>query len=226
MRPYVLLSCAVSVDGYLDDASPDRLILSNAADLDRVDGLRSGCDAILVGAGTVRRDDPRLIIRSAERRRLRVAQGRPPDPVKATVTGSGRLDPAARFFTTGTAAKLVYCSNGASQRLPALAGLATVVPAGEPVDFAVVLADLWERGVRRLLVEGGGVVHSGLLAAGLADELQLVVAPFFVGDPRAPRFLRDGPFPWGARRPMTLADTERIGDLVLLRYLLPAPRDG
>ena len=55
-RPYVLLSCATSADGYLDDARPQRLILSGPADLDRVDEVRAGCDAILVGAGTVRQD--------------------------------------------------------------------------------------------------------------------------------------------------------------------------
>ena len=62
-RPYVLLSCATSIDGYIDDASEQRLLLSNDEDLDRVDAVRASCDAILVGAGTVRRDDPRLLVR-------------------------------------------------------------------------------------------------------------------------------------------------------------------
>ncbi|MEU9845655.1 dihydrofolate reductase family protein, partial [Actinomadura sp. NPDC048032] len=53
-RPYVLLSCAMSADGYIDDATPERLRLSSTADWDRVDAVRAGCDAILVGAGTVR----------------------------------------------------------------------------------------------------------------------------------------------------------------------------
>jgi 5-amino-6-(5-phosphoribosylamino)uracil reductase len=57
-RPYVLLSCAMSVDGYIDDTSPDRWLLSNAADLARVDEVRAGVDAILVGANTIRRDNP------------------------------------------------------------------------------------------------------------------------------------------------------------------------
>jgi 5-amino-6-(5-phosphoribosylamino)uracil reductase len=61
----------MSIDGYLDDASPDRLLLSNDADFDRVDDVRAGCDAILVGAATIRQDDPRLLIRSAGRRAAR-----------------------------------------------------------------------------------------------------------------------------------------------------------
>ena len=63
-RPYTLLSCGMSIDGYLGAAAPRRLALSNDADFDRVDALRATCDAILVGAATVRNDNPRLLVRS------------------------------------------------------------------------------------------------------------------------------------------------------------------
>lgn len=56
--PYVLLSAAVSLDGYLDDTGPDRLLLSSPADFDRVDEVRASVDAILIGAGTIRADNP------------------------------------------------------------------------------------------------------------------------------------------------------------------------
>src|SRR5579875_3968636 len=88
----------MSVDGRIDDVSPDRLILSGPADLDRVDELRASCDAILVGANTVRRDDPRLLVRSPERRAARVAAGNPAYPLRVTVTATGDLDPGARLF--------------------------------------------------------------------------------------------------------------------------------
>ena len=64
-RPYILLSCGMSIDGYLDGVTEKRLLLSNDADFDRVDAVRAECDAILVGATTVRRDNPRLLVRSA-----------------------------------------------------------------------------------------------------------------------------------------------------------------
>ena len=64
-RPYTLLSCGMSLDGYLDSATDERLLLSNDADFDRVDEVRAGCDAILVGAATVRKDNPRLLVRAA-----------------------------------------------------------------------------------------------------------------------------------------------------------------
>jgi 5-amino-6-(5-phosphoribosylamino)uracil reductase len=80
--------------------------------------------------------------------------------------------------------------------------------------------DLYARGVRRLMVEGGGRMHTQFLIADLADELHLVVAPFFVGDSRARRFVGDGRFPWNPQRRARLAEARQIGDVVLLRYAL------
>jgi len=211
----------MSIDGYLDDARPERLLLSNEADFDRVDEVRAGCDAILVGAATIRQDNPRLLVRAAERRAARVARGEPASPVKVTVTSRCDIDPAAAFFATGEVDKLVYC---ATQSLPEaherLGRVATVIDGGDPVDLRRVTADLAARGIRRLMVEGGGTMHTQFLTAGLVDELQLVVAPFFVGDSRAPRFVGDGDFPWGPDHRATLAEVRQIGDVVLLRYAL------
>ncbi|MFC7532921.1 RibD family protein [Actinoplanes sp. GCM10030250] len=220
-RPYILLSCGMSIDGYLDDAGDERLLLSNDADFDRVDEVRAGCDAILVGASTIRQDNPRLLVRSADRRAARVARGADANPVKVTVTSSCHLDPEASFFTAGESARLVYCASPAAEAAGKLLGdRATVVDGGDPVDVRTIVADLAARGIGRLMVEGGGRVHTQFLTAGLADELQLVVAPFFVGDARAPRFVHDGEFPWGPGNRATLAEVRQIGDVVLLRYAL------
>ncbi len=232
-RPYVLISCAMSIDGYIDDASDQRLVLSHDADLDRVDDVRASCDAILVGAGTIRRDNPRLLVRSPARQRDRVARGLPPSPVKVALTSRGELDPAAQFFTaTASAAEvdsgnqIVYVAAAAEGQVRERLGrAATVVEAGEPADLRVVdlsrvLADLAGRGVGRLMVEGGGSVFTQFLAAGLADELHLVVAPFLVGDSRAPRFAGGGSFRWDSGHRARLAEVKQLGDIVLLRYAL------
>ncbi len=220
-RPYVLLSCGMSIDGYLDDVHRQRLLLSNDADFDRVDEVRAGCDAILVGAGTIRQDNPRLLVRSAQRRAARAARGQQPTPIKVTLTSSCDLDPNARFFTVGDVDKLVYCATpGLSAARERLGDAATVIDGGDPVAVPGVVADLAARGVARLMVEGGGSIHTQFLTAGLVDELQLVVAPFFVGDSRAPRFVGDGEFPWGPTSRAVLAEVRQIGDVVLLRYAL------
>ena len=218
-RPYTLLSCALSLDGFLDAGTGDRLLLSNEADLARVDGVRAGCDALLVGAATVRLDDPRLLVRSEAHRADRVRRGLPATPAKVTLTRRGDLDPAAAFFTAGEAERLVYCAGGAVRRTrQRLGAAASVVDGGRVVDLAGVSEDLHRRGVRRLMVEGGGQVLTQFLTAGLADELQLVVAPFFVGDPRASRFVGHGRFPFHPGHRAVLAEVRRLGDVVLLRY--------
>ena len=228
-RPYVVLSCAISLDGCLDSAGPDRLVLSGAEDLDRVDAERAAADAILVGAGTIRRDDPRLLVRAAVRRAARVARGQPEHPLGVTITARGDLDPGARFFTRvgedgpvppGAAQRLVYGPAEAAGELRGrLDGRAEIAAVTEPVRLDLVLADLARRGVRRLLAEGGARLGTELLTQGLVDELQLAVAPFFVGDPAAPRFAGPGRYPAGPDHPLTLAEARPVGGTVLLRYI-------
>jgi riboflavin-specific deaminase-like protein len=219
-RPYTLLSCSVSLDGYLGDQTP-RLALSNDADFDRVDEVRASCDAIMVGASTVRTDNPRLVVRSRERREQRRARGLAPSPKKITVTERLDLDARSNFFTAGEAEKLVYTSSPRVADAEARLGpVATIVDGGRQVQMRRLSEDLADRGVGRLMVEGGGIVHTQFLSADLVDELQLVVAPFFVGDSSAPRFVSDASFPWNPGRRATLAEVRQIGDVVLLRYAL------
>jgi 5-amino-6-(5-phosphoribosylamino)uracil reductase len=220
-RPYTLLSCGMSLDGYLGGPTPERLLLSNDADFDRVEAVRAGCDALLVGAATIRSDNPRLTVRSPSRTRGRVARGLSATPAKVTLTRRGQLDADSPFFRSGDSEKLVYCPSGTVQRArDRLGHVATVVDGGGCVDVRRLSEDLHGRGIRRLMVEGGGTMHTQFLVADLADELQLVVAPFFVGDSRASRFVGDGAFPWHPGRRATLVEVRPLGDVVLLRYAL------
>lgn len=203
-RPWVILSCTTSLDGCLDDTSERRLLLSNDADFDRVDALRASVDAILVGAGTVRADNPRLLVRSPRRRAARIARGEPASPLRVVVSGSGKLDRDAAVFTAEGAETVVYGGHGDGPR----------------VDFGELLDDLARRGVRRLMVEGGASVLARFLAEDLADELQLSVAPFLLGDPDAPRAFGPGGYPQSPGRRMLLAESRAIGDVQFSRYLI------
>lgn len=204
----MLLSAAVSLDGYLDDTTDSRLVLSNDADLDRVRRLRGHYDAILVGAATVRRDNPSLAALDG------------PHPRKVTVTATGDLDPGSRFFTTGEP-PLVLCGAAAAPALrDRLADRAEVRVLPDGARLPDLLTILWDAGIRRLMVEGGGQIHTQFLTQGLADELRLAVAPFFVGDTAAPRFTGPGKFPHDAHHRMRLYEVEHLGDTAVLHYTL------
>src|SRR5690606_36699710 len=110
---------------------------------------------------TVRNDDPAELVRSAASRRRRTESGLLVGPVKVTLTSRGDLSPQARFFSLGDSDKVVYCPSRTAPGLEDRVGsLAKVVDLGAEVRMGDLAADLQSRGVRRLMVEGGGTVHT------------------------------------------------------------------
>ncbi len=172
--------------------------------------LRAECDAILVGAETLRRDNPSLVIRDIKSRKKRLAEGRSPDLVKVTVSGSGRLDPDLRFFTEGEGEKVVFTHGEVCNKL---SEAATVISRPE-LTATVIMSQLRKMGVGTLMVEGGSSVLSMFLREKSWDEFRLAIAPVFVGDERAPRLVLDGDYP-----PMTLAKTERLGQTAVMHFV-------
>lgn len=172
-RPFVALKLAVSLDSRIaDGAGRSRWVAGEQARA-FVQWLRAGFEAVAVGAGTARADDPRLTVRGS------VVPARPPVRVvfdrRAELPVDGRLVRSARDCPT----VVVVGSDAPAEsraRLEA-AGIATVVGDGLPAS----LARLRSRGIRSVLVEGGGVLAGRLLAAGLADRVYLFVAPIFLG---------------------------------------------
>lgn len=223
-RPHVVLSVATSIDGFIDDAGPERLLLSNDADFDRVDQVRAESDAILLGAGAIRSDNPRVVVRDAGRRAARTAAGRPEHPLKVTITGSGNLDPDLRWFHTGGERVVYTTETGAMALNQRIGDVADIVPLGPEVGLAAVVDDLGDRGVERLMVEGGTQVNTALLADGLVDELHVAVTPLLVG--AGPRIVDQATYPWPSNTRWNLAETTVLGDVVVLRYLVDRSRVG
>lgn len=208
-RPHVLLSVAVSLDGHIDDRGTERFPLSNAEDFDHVDRMRAESDAILAGAGTLRRDNARLLVYSDERRAQRIADGKPEYPLRVVVTRQGQLDPELRFWHCG-GDRLVYTKQPTTVEHLAECRIFS--------DFSEILDDLGERGVRRLMVEGGTSIHTEFLKNGLADEIRVAVAPMLIGQATAPRFVNPAEFPGGPARRFHLEDVAKVGDVAVLRY--------
>ena len=169
----VTLSAAVTADGFLDDNSPRRLIISTPEDWAEVYRLRAAHDAILVGAETLRRDDPSLLVRDEEVRARRREQGLPPDIAKATLTGTGELSPGLRFFTEGEAERYVFSPH----EIDSLQNIATIISTEGPITAKLIVTQLEKRGVERLMVEGGAAVLRMFLGEGMADTLRLAVNP-------------------------------------------------
>ena len=216
----VIVSAAVSVDGFIDDASSERLVLSCGEDWDEVRLLRAECDAILVGASTLRNDNPALVTRSEELRRMRVNRGLPVDPVKVTVTGTGNLDPDLRFFSEGDGRKIVIAGADADTvRLSRLAPWAAIKRM-DTVTARGIVNYLERKGISTLLVEGGSRVLTMFFTEDAVDEVRLAVAPFFVGDREAPRLVGSGTFPFNVSRRMRLSDVRMVGDMAVMHYLL------
>lgn len=210
----VILSAAVSLDGCLDDNSPQRLKLSSAEDWQAVLALRGRCDAILVGAETIRKDNPSLVIRDEAVRAERAARGQDVDIVKVTLTRSGNIDPHADFFTQGGGRKIVFAPLSADAE--ALARLDAEIIQAEEITARFIADTLAAQGCHTLMVEGGGGIHTMFLTEGVADELRLAIAPFFVGDPAAPKFVGGGRFPWDKDNRMKLASVEMLGDMTVM----------
>ncbi len=137
------------------------------------------------------------------------------------MTATGDLDPAARFFT-GPGTPLVYCASAAVAAAEnKFTGRAAVIDAGAGLSLAAVLQDLHlERTVATVLIEGGARILRDALAGGLADELRLAIAPFFVADPSAPRFALPARYPNTPANPMTLTSLRQVGGVAVHHYRL------
>lgn len=158
------------------------LPLSTAADKVVFRTLRAVADVVLVGAGTARAEDYGPIPVAEAARAWRSARGRPERPPLALVSRSLDLDPGQRCFTGPVRPLVVTCAAAPTDRRAALAEVADVVVAGEEqVDLATALAALADRGLGRVLCEGGPSLLGDLVRAGLLEELCMTLSPLLAG---------------------------------------------
>lgn len=184
-RPHVYLDMVASADGAatLDGRTGG---LGGEADRYAFSRLREWCDAILIGASTVRIEDygPPRPVEAARARRT--ARGLAPVPRLVVVTATAQLEPAARLFADPSRRPTVLAPEDADPtRLGSLRLVADVLTVGRGrVELPAALHLLRRSGVRWLLCEGGPTLNAELLSAGLVDELFLTVTPQLVGASR------------------------------------------
>ncbi|MGH7155805.1 MAG: RibD family protein [Acetobacteraceae bacterium] len=169
---YVLGRITQSLDGRIATVSGDSRWISGHDDIVHTHRLRALFDAVIVGAGTVRADDPQLTTREVEGR----------SPVRVVIDTNRRLSGEAYHVFRDGPPTLLLCANdapGAEQ-----VGIASVIRlprSNEGLDIGAVIGALTARGLRRVYVEGGGITVSRFLAAGALDRLHVTISPLLIG---------------------------------------------
>lgn len=223
---YVIINAASSVDGKIDSFQRQGSAISSPEDRRRVLELRARVDAVLVGGHTLLSEDPSLTVKLPELHAQRLQAGRPENPAKVGIVTRAALNPQGNFINAGPARRILFSTSQTTpQQVNVLQALgAEVYLLGEKrVDLSQSLQTLETLGLKTLMVEGGGRLIAEFLRLGLADELQLYLAPRLFGGESAPT-LADGPG-WDEINAPHLKLAEcRILDPsggLFLRYLLP-----
>ena len=168
---FVLGRIAQSLDGYIATRGGESVWISGPDDLRHTHQLRALSDAVVVGAKTIRADNPRLT--------TRLVDG--PSPVRVVLDPDCRLDDTYRVFHDGPETLLLCAPEMANAGRVGGAVVLPVRRGSDGLDIVAILALLRTRGLRRIFVEGGGVTVSRFLAAGALDRLHVTVAPLVMG---------------------------------------------
>ena len=189
MRPYVFINAAMSADGKISAYTRKQVPISGEEDFRRVDRLKCGVDAIMVGIGTVLSDDPSLTVKSEEFRKERQDMGKDENPIRIVADSLARTPIYADILMKGAGRQIILVSGSApGVRLDRLreAGAEIVVTGEHRVDLASALGRLYDMGVRRLMVEGGGRLNWSLLYQGLVDKVYVYVGNTILGGESSP----------------------------------------
>jgi riboflavin-specific deaminase-like protein len=218
-RPRIIANLAISVDGKIDSALFEGGRFSSRRDRERLDALRARADALVVGAGTMRHENPPLFIRNAEARAARAAEGRHEHLIVVVISRSGQIPVDARFLSEPARERWIVTPEGVTLD-PTLLQAAQHRELGhEQVDLERLATRLARAGVETLLVEGGGTTVAAFNAVDLLDELYLTLCPVLIGGKDAPTLCDGPPRALADLRRWQLDSLERFDHELFLRYL-------
>jgi riboflavin biosynthesis pyrimidine reductase len=219
-RGWVRANMVATIDGAASDAAGTSVGISAPADRMLIGVLRALADVLVVGAGTARAEGYRPLPARPAFADRRAAAGQGPAAVVAMVTRSGDLDALAELFSPDARTLVLTCASAPLERLRERAGAANVIVAGdEDVEPSRAMAELAERGLRRILLEGGPTLLGRVAAAGRLDELCLTWSPLLLAG-SAPR-VAHGP---AASLHLRAAHLVAYDDLLFGRWLVTDAR--
>lgn len=221
MLPYVTVNLAMSADGKLSTFERKQVKISGPKDFERVDVLKSDTDAIMVGIGTVLADDPSLTVKSLSLKQKRTAEGRDENPVRIIVDSKAKTPNDAEILHKGPGKRIIAVSKSADpKKTDKLKKYAEIIQAGEEkVDLKHLLKTLSERGIKTLMVEGGGTLIWSFFKENLVDEYYTCIGNIIIGGSSAPTpvdgfgFAMEDEF-----IKLELSEMEKMDEGVLLRW--------
>jgi len=162
--------------------------ISSGNDRDRVDALKAGSDAIMVGIGTVLADNPSLTVKSKKQREDRTRAKKDENPIRIVVDSNAKTPIDAEILCRGSGKRIIAVSKQAIVAdVDRLSEKAKIIVCGrEEVDLKKLLDSLWQRGVERLMVEGGATLNWSLVSQGLVDEIYIYIGNIIIGGEHAP----------------------------------------
>jgi 5-amino-6-(5-phosphoribosylamino)uracil reductase len=210
---------ATSLDGRISTRTREHFALGTRHDRRLMDVLRSKSDAVIVGAGTVRHDGFPILVRDREVRRRRTGRGLPPHPVNVILSSGLDLPTNRKIFQRPDTDKLVFTTSLApAARVRRIGRIAEVVVLrGKMVRPAAVLRELAARGMREVLVEGGGELHFAFAREHLVDDIYVTITPRLIGGD-APSLLDGRGFLKKNHLELALVSQRRVGDELFLHY--------
>jgi 2,5-diamino-6-(ribosylamino)-4(3H)-pyrimidinone 5'-phosphate reductase len=218
-RPFVFINAAMSADGKISTVERLQTRISGREDRDRVDALKAGSDAIMVGIGTVLADNPSLTVKSKKRREDRKRAERDENPIRIVVDSSARTPIDAEILNKGIGKRIIAVSKRALiADVDRLSEKAEIIVCGrEEVDLKELLDSLWQRGVKRLMVEGGATLNWSLVSQGLVDEIYIYIGNIIIGGEDAPTLVDGRGFVTDMAK-LELLSAEKMDEGILLQW--------
>jgi 2,5-diamino-6-(ribosylamino)-4(3H)-pyrimidinone 5'-phosphate reductase len=208
-RPYVLINCAMSIDGKIAQPSGKQMKISSEEDLKRMYNLRNKSDAVLVGINTVLSDDPKLTVKEKYVKN-------PKQPIRIVLDTFCRTPEGSEVINDSTKTIIAVGSDCNKKFGKNVEIIKCKTNKENLIDLKYLLDALSKRGIKKLMVEGGTTVINNFLKEGLVDDFYIFVGSMIIGGKNTPTLV-DKDFKCIK---LKLVETKKIGSGILLHYRL------